>query len=347
MLRVLTINAWSGLDYIGIWRFGEYESAERRERRFRSLVSQIEGLDPDVVFVQEANPVDRYAPWLANTLGFDEIHQVTNAGVKLGSIGLPGNLKEGLAILARPALGLEKHDVWKLSGPPGVFGGTLAVQFGEAVFSLVGRIIVEDEPVYLVDVHLVASPPRDPNWGGTPGEARGDPSMTDSEYRRGVKRWLRRVRRREREAGRLIKRLKGLPPDSPVIIAGDFNAAPDAPEMNAVCSAGFLDTHLFAESGRSVTFDHTTNENARYSSRMTDARGAPRDAYGRLGALTGAQSRRTDYVFLSSHFLPGDVTDARVVLDEPCDGVHPSDHFGVLAEVDVTRVLAAKRVDDH
>jgi len=32
-LRVLTINAWSGLDYVGSGSFGEYEPKERRERR--------------------------------------------------------------------------------------------------------------------------------------------------------------------------------------------------------------------------------------------------------------------------------------------------------------------------
>ena len=60
-LRILTINVWSGVDYRGTLRFGEYESRARRELRFRSLVQQIEELSPDVIFVQEANTVARYA----------------------------------------------------------------------------------------------------------------------------------------------------------------------------------------------------------------------------------------------------------------------------------------------
>jgi hypothetical protein len=81
-LRVLTINAWSGLDYQGTARFGEYEPAERREQRFAVLVDQIKALTPDVVFLQEANPVSRYAARLARMLGYSEIHQVENGGIK-------------------------------------------------------------------------------------------------------------------------------------------------------------------------------------------------------------------------------------------------------------------------
>jgi hypothetical protein len=57
--------------------------------------------DIGIVFVQEANPVAGYARRLADALGFTQIHQVVNGGIKVGSVGLPTNLKEGVAILAR------------------------------------------------------------------------------------------------------------------------------------------------------------------------------------------------------------------------------------------------------
>lgn len=97
-LRLLTINAWSGLDYEGFFKFGEYEPEERREKRFTALVAQIQKLDPDIIFVQEANFAGRYARRLAKSVGFTEIHQVVNGGIKLGPIGLPVNFKEGMAI---------------------------------------------------------------------------------------------------------------------------------------------------------------------------------------------------------------------------------------------------------
>ena len=60
-LRFLTINVWSGLDYEGFFKYGEYESKLRRGQRFDLLLTQIRELDPDVIFLQEANPVGRYA----------------------------------------------------------------------------------------------------------------------------------------------------------------------------------------------------------------------------------------------------------------------------------------------
>ncbi|MDP2915450.1 MAG: BamA/TamA family outer membrane protein [Candidatus Aminicenantes bacterium] len=157
-LRLLTINAWSGLDYEGFFKFGEYEPAERRERRFAALVEQIQKLDPDVVFVQEANFAGRYARRLAKSLGFTEIHQVVNGGIKFGPVGLPGNFKEGMAILARPSLDLRRHDVWKLSGPFGLYGDVLTFHFGEAVFSLVGRIMVKNTPIYNENIEYSRRP---------------------------------------------------------------------------------------------------------------------------------------------------------------------------------------------
>jgi hypothetical protein len=89
-LKVLTINVWSGLDYIGIFKAGDYETPDRREARFRSLVAQAKELSPDVIFVQEANPVDRYAVKLASALGMDEVHQGGQRREEDRIVGDPG-----------------------------------------------------------------------------------------------------------------------------------------------------------------------------------------------------------------------------------------------------------------
>jgi hypothetical protein len=148
-LRILTVNVWSGLDYQGTLRFGQYESTERRERRFNSLVQEINKLNPDIIFIQEANPIDRYLPRLADRLSMEEIHQVCNEGIKLYTIGIPENFKEGIAILARPSLGLNRWDTWKLSGSPGIFGDLITVHFDESVFALVGKITLPETPFIL------------------------------------------------------------------------------------------------------------------------------------------------------------------------------------------------------
>lgn len=141
-LRILTINVWSGVDYVGFFRFGEYESAERRELRFQSLLTQIKALNPDVIFIQEANPVAKFASRLADSLSFDEIHHVCNGGIKPAFFGIPVNFKEGIAILARPSLNLEKFDVWKLSGSFGLYGDVVTVHLDELIFSWSGKSLL-------------------------------------------------------------------------------------------------------------------------------------------------------------------------------------------------------------
>ena len=50
--------------------------------------------------------------------------------------------------------------------------------------------------------------------------------------------------------------------------------------------------------------------------------------------------RRLDYVFTGSwHAHPkarAEVIEARLVLDQPVDGVWASDHFGLLVDLDIT-----------
>ncbi|MFH2032713.1 MAG: hypothetical protein ABIJ40_19125 [Bacteroidota bacterium] len=60
-LKVVTINVWSGLNYNGVFRMGDYETKTRKGERFNILVSQIKELDPDIIFLQEANPVKYYS----------------------------------------------------------------------------------------------------------------------------------------------------------------------------------------------------------------------------------------------------------------------------------------------
>lgn len=114
----------------------------------------------------------------------------------------------------------------------------------------------------------------------------------------------------------------------PLVLTGDFNARPDATEirfLSGLQSMGGKSVHLLdafdvAGTGNGVTFDGTRNP---------------------FAAPMNEPARRIDYVFLRApdEWHRGRVVDARVVLDEVVDGVAASDHFGVLADLD----LAAPR----
>jgi hypothetical protein len=57
VLKVITFNVWTGLDTDGIFKMEEYESTEIREKRFSHLIREIRNIAPDVIFLQEGNPV--------------------------------------------------------------------------------------------------------------------------------------------------------------------------------------------------------------------------------------------------------------------------------------------------
>ena len=117
----------------------------------------------------------------------------------------------------------------------------------------------------------------------------------------------------------------------PVVMAGDFNAEPEASEIRFLRGLASLDGrstyfqdawHLAGNGGRGITW---SNQNPH-------------------AAAMFEPDRRIDYVFVGApdHDGRGWIETARVVLDTPRDGVHPSDHFGVLAEV---RLFAEPTID--
>ncbi|MGA2586312.1 MAG: endonuclease/exonuclease/phosphatase family protein [Candidatus Aminicenantales bacterium] len=349
-LRVLTVNVWSGLDYEGFAKFGEYEPRERREHRFTVLVDRIKALAPDIVFLQEANTAARFAARLAGALGFTEIHQVENGGIKLGPLGVPSNFKEGMAILARPSLRLRRHDVWKLSGPFGLFGDFLTFHFAEAVFSLVGKVIVDETPIFLVNVHLVASAADDEALFARFRETLEGRALSPADFAAVVAETKAKNRRRLDEARKLLAGVRELPADSPVIVAGDFNADPETPAVRAVLSVGgMIDTLAAAATAgpadgaaaHPITWDAGENENIAFSSRPVNASGAPRPPLGLLDAFDCGISRRLDYIVLNKGFRPEDVASSSVAVDAPESGIHASDHYGVFAEIDLERILAS------
>jgi len=114
--------------------------------------------------------------------------------------------------------------------------------------------------------------------------------------------------------------IAGLPP----ILVGDFNAEPDATEirfLRGLHALGGVSTYLadcfgLTGEGPGVTFDATRNP---------------------FAAPTHEPPRRIDYVFVRgpSRGARGKPLSARVVMDEVEDGVAPSDHYGVLAEISI------------
>ncbi len=335
-LRILTINAWSGLDYLGVFKFGEYEDEDRRMRRYASLIVQIRALDPDIVFIQEANRIRQYTRSLSRDLGMTAVHHVVNAGLKFGPIGFPVNFREGLVILARPEFNLEFADAWKLSGMFGLHGDYISMHFNESTLALAGRISVKGKAILLVNAHLHAAPVQSPEQFTLPPGASGE---TKSLL---PKRWEESIERNRKETIRLLERIRSLPPDLPIILAGDFNAAPQDSAIRSITEGDlFIDAYEVAAGSTGYTWDYRRNDNIRlYINVGDDVLNLPDHSWEYTKALYDTVSRRIDYIFLSAHFRKSDVIGSRIVLDEYVDGLQASDHFGVLSEISFAGAIA-------
>lgn len=129
---------------------------------------------------------------------------------------------------------------------------------------------------------------------------------------------------RERQVlavARFARDLAGDAPGLPPIVVGDMNAEPDSTEMRFLAGLGSL-------AGQSVYFQDAWRRGG------DGGPGHTWDNRNPHAAVSHEPSRRIDYVWVG-HPRDGRglVERARVVLDEAVDGVFPSDHFGVLAEV--------------
>jgi endonuclease/exonuclease/phosphatase family metal-dependent hydrolase len=115
---------------------------------------------------------------------------------------------------------------------------------------------------------------------------------------------------------------KGAEGAFPLVIVGDFNAVPESTEIR------FL-KGLHALNGRSVYFRDAWEAAGDDGQGLTWSRRNPYLPHWL------APDRRIDYIFLGPPTKEGvgEILSCRVTLNVPHDGVWPSDHFGLYAEI--------------
>ncbi|MDX1502118.1 MAG: endonuclease/exonuclease/phosphatase family protein [Thermoanaerobaculia bacterium] len=333
-LTVLSFNVWHGLRRgESLWRFpGEPE--ERRERRFAAQVEEIRRLDPDLILLQEVNPNRRGLRRYARALGYTGIGKVASCGLHLGLLlKIPVNVNEGLAILARPGLELRRLGSRRLSGN-GFCTPSFGLQTRESRYLLVGSVRHAGREVVVGVTHLFAPPFLPPGFDEgldrlasvgrvTPRQRR----VIEKRVARGRERSLVEARRLLADLERRRRRVGGGRGAAPAILGGDFNVEPGAPGILEVERAGY---RSLAVGLGFATRDPLANaENYRIAAQ----RDAPVPTFGlpELEALLEPRhriARQIDHLFAAGGWR---LVVARRVLDEPVDGLLPSDHFGLLA----------------
>lgn len=335
-LTVLTFNVWHGLrSGENRWRFPG-EDPQRAEQRFAWQIEEIRALDPDVLLFQEVNPNQKQSRRYAQALGYDEIHKVTSCGIHLGALfKIPRNVNEGIAILAKPELALQRVDSVRLSGNAKC-SASWGVQTKESRYALFGQITVAGQPILLATVHLFSAPFLLADFeenldrlveGGDLEPSQRDQILEQREAKRSrntveVQRLLDEIASRRRGERVGASQL-------PVILGGDFNAEPDTPGIVAMREAGYR------EAGRGSAF-HTWNPvNNHLNYEIGTRRVDPLPTFGsseveKLLGYRHTTPRQIDHLFVSPEI---EIVEARLVLDRDREEIYPSDHFGLLATI--------------
>jgi endonuclease/exonuclease/phosphatase family metal-dependent hydrolase len=335
-LKLLDVNVWSGLDYKGYLKMGEYETAGVRENRFQALVTQIKTLDPDIIAIHEANKLPAYAKRLSGELGYEAFYHVGVGGVRVGPVGLPWNLREGDAILARKSLKPVFVGRNQLSG--GYVGKWATFHFKDATQIIAIRITYRNKPVYVFATHWHASLSDSPEILKTAKKIYETGAVSKGAYHRTLSKIEAGVAWRMSESKKTVDFVKSSVKGNPFILMGDFNAESPSGEIRNLVNAGMVDAFETVNPNASgFTWNPKTNLNqiAHYLDNKTNDESD--HLFGRLEKMRREIPRRIDYIFVGpASFLKSGkmaLKSSKVVLDKVLHGIHASDHYGVFAEL--------------
>ncbi len=333
-LTVVTYNVWYGLDGHGLFKMGEYETKARREKRLELLIEGLKQLKPDIIFLQEVNPVDWVTDRIKKALGYDAIFQLYNGGIKFFWLGIPTNLSMGLTILAKKDLHLRNRGAGQISGPWGLYWPAFCFHLSEARFILAGSITVDGREIYLFNTHTHASLPRDnrvleeiEKWAKEGKIQAKDEARLKEEVK---KDWARRDKELKAIGDFIVKKAG----NKPFILGGDFNTTMSSTSMRALVKKLDL-TDTFSSVNpdkKGYTWDPINNPNTKNDASFSFVNGDKKTGVDLLSAIYDRTvPRRIDYIFLGGGLDASNVESSVLVFNKPIGGLFPSDHYGVMS----------------
>ena len=346
--KVLTYNTLHGLEVSKLW-VRQVETDEQQRARFTLRIEQLANEQPDVILLQEVNPLpamayDYVQALQQHGLDYAEVHQVDACGLRLapGLAILPG-LNNGLVILAKAPLTIRKIDGLKLSGPLGGCGDYAGVQFGELRYALLAEVTdPANGMTYLVaTMHLHSGIERDAKVLHELIEAHSQGRL--QRYDQLMAELKMDEHRRQMELHTLMDALQQQQMHrhyAGVIFGGDLNFEVESPEYRQLGRAGFTDTAQIA-TGMPMwnTYDPMNNPLASHEEEalppaLVDALAQEMkmdqdEAVKRYRHAIG-MARRIDFL-LSMTFM-SNACLTQELFGKPAMMGHPtgSDHYGVL-----------------
>jgi hypothetical protein len=316
-LRVVFANVWSGLSYRGTLSVGTYETGEDRAFRYGLLVRQLGELDADIIIVNEANPLPRFAKRLSRDLSMEYVYAIRAGGVRLGPVGFPVNLREGSVILAKRGLGLTyigNRDI--IGGPTGNVG---SFHLGNPTQVLAAKVSVAEGDLFLFATRWFDSEQATPDRLSLLADAYSAGSLSSDAYLSRVRDAIEGRDRRIREAERTVTYLEEIAGDSPLLFAGTLHAGPTTPEVELLDEAGLIDAWHDQPNG----YTRDGERNTIMQRYFPPPSGLP------------PVRERMDYVFYRGTGVSTGVSlwNVALCLDTATLGIHPSDHFGLVVDL--------------
>ena len=352
-IKLLTYNTLHGLEPSGL-TVKAGESPESRQARLDLQFRQLSLIQPDVMLLQEVNPLpemaERYvAAMKREGLQYRAVHQVDACGVRLapGLAIVPG-LNNGLAVLAKSPLVLRKVEGLKLSGGLGRCDDYMGFQTGELRYALIAEVENPNtgRKLLTVSLHLHSGIERNAFFIQKIDEAVKAGKARREDFETIVAAMEQDQDRRLAEIRLLVKEIQRFYASGNylgVLVGGDFNFEPDDPEYRELERAGLKDTYAMARPETEV-YSLDPQRNVIAGQGVQEVPSTLRAAMKRLpesqqqkileGYQKGiSEARRVDFLFLMRKPSDGPTGCFRQELfgeSEAVSAAPGSDHYGVL-----------------
>ena len=352
-VRLLTYNTLHGLEPSGL-TVKPSESKEARQARLDLQFRQLSVIQPDVMLLQEVNPLpemaDRYVAAMKSFgLEYAAVHQVDACGVRLApGLAVVPDLNNGLVVLAKAPLKIRKVAGLKLSGGFGRCDDYMGFQTGELRYALIAEVENPNtgRKFLTVSLHLHSGIERNAFFIQKINEAVEQGKVQREDFEGIVAAMEQGQKRRLDEIRLLIKEVQKLNAKADyfgTIIGGDFNFEPDDPEYRELEGAGLRDTFAMA-SPETEVYSLDPQQNVIAGKGVREVPSSLREAMKRLperqqqkileGYQKGiSEARRVDFLFLMRKPSDGFEGCFRQELFGQPDAVSTtpgSDHYGVL-----------------
>jgi endonuclease/exonuclease/phosphatase family metal-dependent hydrolase len=345
-MKILTMNLWHGLSPSNLLWFEALEPVPRKELREKIQLDLIKKIDPDIAYFQEMNPITTKFNHFCLELGRHGGFQPDLVGLKVLGVGLPVNLFSGLSVLAKPSWPLKVVSALRLSGHNSFVSRWASFQLKEERYALfcetmrpnVGKIL-------LVNSHLhhglEATEEFVENFSKAMDDLKLSPTLR-SEIR---DRLMAGNERRAKEMSTLLKELERLSSRyEMVILGGDFNSEPSGEIGQRLREHGFTDAWAKDHpSDPGYTYDREHNpanhilQDRFPSTFMIEDCSFDAKTKAVLTKLTVDQERRPRRI--DQLWVRGSATVKSIRMElvgfPDAHGMAPSDHFGLVANLDV------------